>query len=98
MENLKPCPFCGGKASLETEDGIYFYVICDECSADAGSVMCYDKEEAITAWNNRTIGKVEAEEIKKMFLEIARDENLDMCTGIFSTLRILGIKIKGVNT
>ena len=50
-ENLKPCPFCGGKAELfgTGKDGI-FYVECLECDVDSN----FDTpEEAITAWNRR---------------------------------------------
>lgn len=62
MENkreLKPCPFCGGKARIEdisTEDEKYYMMQCtnDECGASA----CFgdhstSKSKAIAAWNRR---------------------------------------------
>ena len=53
MSELKPCPFCGGKAFFEgsfTHPG-YGYVNCDFC----GVVTPWGVEgEAIDAWNRRT--------------------------------------------
>lgn len=58
MENLKPCPFCGGEA--ETDFGFedhdtktYFYVVCLKCGAEA--IGCKTKAEAIAAWNRRFV-------------------------------------------
>lgn len=53
---LLPCPFCGGKAELNTwgndRDGCHVAkVICDSCSASADSFETQD--QAITAWNRR---------------------------------------------
>jgi Lar family restriction alleviation protein len=51
MTELKPCPFCGGKA--ETYDYYFneWYIGCVECSCDLG--VFDTKEEAIEAWNKR---------------------------------------------
>ena len=52
-EELKPCPFCGGKAQLvdeDTGDMKTYYVLCDRC------VQTYpfsQKERAIEYWNRR---------------------------------------------
>ena len=63
---LKPCPFCGGEASINDDPtgnggkpimrgrvglGRLWSVECDECGADAG----YWQEEglAVRAWNTR---------------------------------------------
>ena len=52
-ENLKPCPFCGGKAVFrETQDG-RFVIQCDYCR-----VKSYAWEEEAVAcmmWNSRII-------------------------------------------
>lgn len=54
MKMLKPCPFCGGKAGLCTNDegdkyGDGYFVWCCECAAESGCSST-DKE-AIEAWN-----------------------------------------------
>lgn len=66
---LKPCPFCGSKASL-TEmrcvslEGSLFTVECSKCSAiigryhetyqaTKGYMHFYNQEDAIKAWNTR---------------------------------------------
>ena len=60
MDNLKPCPFCGGKASLYVNNGIS--VICPKCKARSivlsdllsGNKMCGNSTQAvIEAWNRR---------------------------------------------
>lgn len=51
---LKPCPFCGGKAvMLGEEDGMY-QVVCPNC--DGTIDYFYDEKElAAEKWNARTI-------------------------------------------
>ena len=58
-KELKPCPFCGGKAQLE-HDGITVnsYVRCFECHARTKAIAvapyhCSD-DKAIELWNQRT--------------------------------------------
>ena len=53
---LKPCPFCGGHATVEKEDGEISsaWVECDRCSARTRKHYGPDKEDkALTAWNQR---------------------------------------------
>ena len=58
---LKPCPFCGGKAELyeseaynlktETkEKNIRWFVMCEQCTALTCGAL---KGKAIEAWNRR---------------------------------------------
>lgn len=51
MKELKPCPFCGGKAARAVTD-LYFWAIrCGKCGAENGN---HDtQQEAIEAWNIR---------------------------------------------
>ena len=57
MEELKPCPFCGGKARLLVNDGVK--VICSKCYIGTMSmtdVMWQESnavETVVAAWNRR---------------------------------------------
>ena len=53
MTELKPCPFCGGKAEFAYLKGSGMQAVrCQKCRARTWS--CYDTEdEAAAAWNNR---------------------------------------------
>lgn len=57
MENLKKCPFCGGKAVSRKRRPDHImngkcFVCCSECK---NKTAYYDTEEkAIEAWNKRT--------------------------------------------
>lgn len=50
-DKLKPCPFCGGKATIDGCDDTPWSVICEKCNAsiDFKETEC----EAIDAWNTR---------------------------------------------
>lgn len=50
---LKPCPFCGGKAKIiQSSRRTLFFTACEDCDADSDY---YDTEEkAAEAWNRRT--------------------------------------------
>lgn len=57
MAELKPCPFCGGKAvmqsfSTQREKCIRYRVICDKCGVENGWEH-FKSEEAAEAWNRR---------------------------------------------
>lgn len=60
MDELKPCPFCGGKASINFDSEAIvdsqgrhwaYNVVCDKCCATSG--LAYSIEMAIEAWNKR---------------------------------------------
>ena len=65
MTELKPCPFCGGEATLKWDTRyprpdcnriVAFEVVCinSECIIyNADDVYFYTPEEAIEAWNRR---------------------------------------------
>lgn len=50
MNELLPCPFCGGNATLWS-DGYMEYVECDVCGAKSKS--CYDPQLAVRKWSTR---------------------------------------------
>ena len=51
IEELKPCPFCGGEAILVHLNEVNEYVECVDCNAESA---LYDRRiQAIEAWNSR---------------------------------------------
>lgn len=60
MTKLKPCPFCGGEAILEThmnDDFLnsYYRVVCESCGVK--TLFIYHREETINFWNRRAYEK-----------------------------------------
>lgn len=54
-EELKPCPFCGGKARLQ-RIGESYYVVCDGYCKIKPTTWDYSvKEKAIKEWNSRSV-------------------------------------------
>jgi hypothetical protein len=77
-DELKPCPFCGGKAELRR---MFDQVRCTECY---GRGCEYDghPDDAIAAWNQRTtesalLARAEAAEEKLEKVREWRNDNLD---------------------
>lgn len=63
-KKLKPCPHCGGSASIsvdleatrDTEGRLWAYTaVCNRCCATSG--LCYSTDMAIASWNKRTSDK-----------------------------------------
>lgn len=64
-ENLKSCPFCGGKPHFENEGSdCGFYAVCSRCGCWTGALRT--KDESLKRWNNRPIEDEFAEKIKKL--------------------------------
>ena len=57
MDELKPCPFCGGRAKIyrqfKNDVEIGSKVICIDCLATMYSAEANSAEENIEAWNRR---------------------------------------------
>lgn len=52
-EELKPCPFCGGKATIWKEDAVWFditWIGCKECGVQ---LRKYADNRGIKTWNKR---------------------------------------------
>lgn len=61
MDELKPCPFCGGEARINADTEAIrdslgrlwaFNAVCDRCCATSG--LTYTVDKAIEAWNRRS--------------------------------------------
>lgn len=55
MDKLKPCPFCGEKASIKIYSNgfhTWFRVRCDSCGVAQDGIRNNEKQ-AIEAWNHR---------------------------------------------
>ena len=53
-EELKPCPFCGGKAELLKLDVSEYFVHCPNPNCFIGQDLLYrSKKTAIKKWNRR---------------------------------------------
>ena len=67
MIELKPCPFCGGKATISSStNDDYFFTRCTRCTASIGVILYngwrptfISREDAADAWNNRVEQKGE---------------------------------------
>lgn len=66
MPELKPCPFCGGKARLDRYEHFY-RVLCTDCPAS--TEWLYSEQEAIEAWNRR-VNECDREEMLALAEEI----------------------------
>lgn len=51
MEELKPCPFCGGREIIIKRGKYVWWCKCKHCGTESG--VRVKKREAIEAWNRR---------------------------------------------
>ena len=74
-DELKPCPFCRGKAEMLGEDDGMYQVVCPNCAANIDNYE-YEKEVAAEKWNKRKIEDAQAAENKRLreALEVILDE------------------------
>lgn len=57
-EELKPCPFCGGRAEFDSDDSDWNWIECKSCSASTTALQHgeYDaRNDLAKAWNTRHI-------------------------------------------
>lgn len=73
MADLKPCPFCGGEARInsdheavrDTEGHLWAFTVgCSKCCATSG--LCCSPDKAIEAWNTRQPMEAVVAEMEKL--------------------------------
>ena len=74
-EELKPCPFCGGKAITDNMEAIAYLVVCMDCDATASSEERMD--EATENWNTRPIEEAKDREIAEL-KEVILRQNVEL--------------------
>ncbi|MFI3254420.1 MAG: Lar family restriction alleviation protein [Eubacteriales bacterium] len=77
-EKLKPCPFCGGEASLYEYNRVQHSVECDNCKV--GQPIFTTEVEAWSKWNTRTTNWNKYPEVKpedRQSVLIVHDEGDD---------------------
>ena len=57
VTKLKPCPFCGGTASVVKNSNTWYRVVCDDCPCEVGRYWFGKRNDAIEAWNRRAEDK-----------------------------------------
>ena len=62
-EELKPCPFCGGKEAKLYNNGIVWVVECRQCLAKIGATF---EKDAVDFWNYRPKEEQLGEQIREM--------------------------------
>lgn len=93
MEKLKPCPFCGGEATVADDSGRHgeMFSVWHQCPNDGGRFNRYGsvdaliidtgwydtREQAIEAWNRRA-GECDSEALLSVCAEID-DADVDGC-------------------
>ncbi len=70
---LKPCPFCGGKAGQYPEDFGPF-VMCSEASCACNTGNCGDAESAVKKWNTRALDREMLKRFRDYFLDHYEDD------------------------
>lgn len=64
---LKPCPFCGNVAAIWRNERYDTYtVFCTDCNAEIK--VCFSREAAVDAWNNRVLPPFTPDELKEIRL------------------------------
>ena len=83
IDELKSCPFCGGKAEIRETMHYGFFVMCKRCLTSSDNYK--DEDFAIQHWNSRTheqkfnsAVEAHAHELYQMLLHILNDDYLEL--------------------
>jgi Lar family restriction alleviation protein len=91
-DDLKPCPFCGGEASLREDfyHSAAFYVGCQTSGCFGSDQWDETRAEAVTAWNTRA----DTDEITRLrtALSYLRDDKTLTMPGYFRRIAALALR------
>jgi len=87
---LKPCPFCGGYADIQTErsgEWWYFTVCChtEDCRGSSNDCTYFKERDAIAAWNTRPTPPADAPSIPTDMVLVPREATQAMCNAAIDT-------------
>ena len=66
MSELKPCPFCGGKAEVRMFTSTLIFVQCKSCLS--GTSAFSSEHEAVKVWNRRYTVLFRVKQVIKQWL------------------------------
>lgn len=90
MDELKPCPFCGGKPYLANVAMVgCTYVVCTDCRAQGDDAS---QEGAIAAWNRRSDPR---DEVIARLVEAAKALRHDIADLVANSEGVAGLHLNG---
>ena len=91
MDNLKPCPFCGGNVTYTQNDitGEH-HIECLECAVLALFDVDLLKEDVITHWNTRTLPK----HLHQHVAQLQVDKQLAQAAHLAAAIKVLELTAK----
>lgn len=91
VDGVKPCPFCGGsnlfEESYENGIGWRYRIICGDCYATVDDGTLRSIEDAVEAWNRRSIDEDALKDIADELIDRAGNaEELKSLDSVYRSL------------